>query len=180
MKTSKIGRCVRLATVAAGVGTTLAVAVSPAVAQDISINLGQGGGGLTERVVQLIAFITVLSAQTAAVILMFPLGHAGLTLATSLGACLNATLLYLALRRRDIYRLAPGWGRFLARLAPPLAVLGVVLWWLGGNDTFWLAATLWQRVARLALIVAAGSAAYFASLWLVGFRLRDFNRREAP
>jgi len=53
LKTSKIGRCVRLATVAAGVATTLAVAVSPAVAQDISINLGQGGGGLTERVVQL-------------------------------------------------------------------------------------------------------------------------------
>jgi len=45
LKTSKIGRCVRLATVAAGVATTLAVAVSPAVAQDISINLGQGGIG---------------------------------------------------------------------------------------------------------------------------------------
>ena len=69
MKTSKIGRCVRLATVAAGVGTTLAVAVSPAVAQDISINLGQGGG-LTERVVQLIAFITVLSLAPSILIMM--------------------------------------------------------------------------------------------------------------
>ena len=54
LKTAKIGRCVRLATVAAGIGTTLAAAVSPAVAQDISINFGQGGG-LTERVIQLIA-----------------------------------------------------------------------------------------------------------------------------
>jgi len=70
LKTSKIGRCVRLATVAAGVGTTLAVAVSPAVAQDISINLGQGGGGLTERVVQLIAFITVLSLAPSILIMM--------------------------------------------------------------------------------------------------------------
>ena len=70
MKTSKIGRCVRLATVAAGVATTLAVAVSPAVAQDISINLGQGGGGLTERVVQLIAFITVLSLAPSILIMM--------------------------------------------------------------------------------------------------------------
>ena len=58
MTASRIGRCVRLATVAAGVATTLAAAVSPAVAQDISINLGQGSG-LTERVIQLIAFITV-------------------------------------------------------------------------------------------------------------------------
>jgi len=70
LKTSKIGRCVRLATVAAGVATTLAVAVSPAVAQDISINLGQGGGGLTERVVQLIAFITVLSLAPSILIMM--------------------------------------------------------------------------------------------------------------
>ena len=70
MKTSKIGRCVRLATVAAGIGLTLAAAVSPAVAQDISINLGQGGNGLTERVVQLIAFITVLSLAPSILIMM--------------------------------------------------------------------------------------------------------------
>ena len=127
-----------------------------------------------------IAFITVLSAQTMAVILMFPMGHAGLTLATSLGACLNAALLYRALRSRDIYRLAPGWGRFLARVAPALAVLGAVLWWLGGPDGFWLAAKLWQRVARLALIIGAGAGAYFLALWLLGFRVRDFNRHEAP
>ena len=55
---------------AAGVGTTLAAAVSPAVAQDISINLGQGGGGLTERVIQLIAFITVLSLAPSILIMM--------------------------------------------------------------------------------------------------------------
>ena len=46
------------------------MAVSPAVAQDISINLGQGGGGLTERVVQLIAFITVLSLAPSILIMM--------------------------------------------------------------------------------------------------------------
>jgi flagellar biosynthetic protein FliP len=69
LNTSKIGRCVRLATVAAGVATTLAAAVSPAVAQDISINLGQGGG-LTERVIQLIAFVTVLSLAPSILIMM--------------------------------------------------------------------------------------------------------------
>jgi flagellar biosynthetic protein FliP len=66
---SRIGRCVRLATVAAGVGTALATAASPAVAQDISINFGQGGG-LTERVIQLIAFITVLSVAPSILIMM--------------------------------------------------------------------------------------------------------------
>ena len=34
------------------------------------------------------------------------------------------------------------------------------------------------KVSRLALIIAAGGIAYFATLWLLGFRLSDFNRRE--
>ena len=127
-----------------------------------------------------IAFVTVLCAQTLAVLLMFPLGHAGLTLATSLGACLNATLLYWNLRRAGIYSLAPGWGRFIARLAVALAVLGAVLWWAGGDDAFWLSATLWQRAGRLSLVVLGGAAAYFTALWLVGFRPGDFNRHEVP
>jgi len=48
-------------------------AASTAVAQDISINFGQGagqGGGLTERFVQLIAFLTVLSLAPSILIMM--------------------------------------------------------------------------------------------------------------
>ena len=45
---------------------------APAAAQDISINLGQNGGsnGLTERVIQLIAFVTVLSLAPSILIMM--------------------------------------------------------------------------------------------------------------
>jgi len=68
-----IGRCVRLATVAAGVAAVLVMAAVDAAAQDISINLGGGsgtGGGLTERVIQLIAFITVLSLAPSILVMM--------------------------------------------------------------------------------------------------------------
>ena len=54
---SASGRRVRLATVVAGVAAG-ALAASPAVAQDVSINFGTGAG-LTERVMQLIALLTV-------------------------------------------------------------------------------------------------------------------------
>ena len=47
--------------------TTLAV---PAFAQDISINLGQGNGGVTERAIQLIALLTVLSIAPSILIMM--------------------------------------------------------------------------------------------------------------
>ena len=74
-----------------------------------------------------IAFTTVLVSQTLAVILMFPMGHAGLTLSTSIGACFNATLLYWFLRKRGYYVPSAGWLRFLAKLLVALIVLAGVL-----------------------------------------------------
>jgi flagellar biosynthetic protein FliP len=72
LKSSAIGRCVRLTTVAAGVVVIVGMVAAPATAQDISINLGPGGGnsGLTERVIQLIAFLTVLSLAPSILIMM--------------------------------------------------------------------------------------------------------------
>ena len=73
MTSSAIGRCVRLATGATVVAIILGAL--PAAAQEISINLGQGAGaagsgGLTERVIQLIAFITVLSLAPSILVMM--------------------------------------------------------------------------------------------------------------
>jgi flagellar biosynthetic protein FliP len=61
-------RSVRIATVAAGVAA-IASASSPAFAQDISINFG-GGAGLTERVIQLIALLTVLTLAPSILVMM--------------------------------------------------------------------------------------------------------------
>jgi putative peptidoglycan lipid II flippase len=124
------------------------------------------------------AFLTLLVAQTLAVVLMFQIGHAGLTLATSIGALLNSLLLYRAMRSQGIYAPLPGWGRFLRRLLLALVVLGAVIWWGAGPDEFWIAAGLWAKAGRLALVIAGGGIAYFGTLWLLGFRLEHFNRRE--
>src|SRR5947207_5815110 len=124
------------------------------------------------------AFLSLLVAQTFAVVLMFQIGHAGLTLATSIGATLNALLLYRALRRAGIYVPLPGWGGFLGLIAIELVGLGAVLWWSAGPDEFWIRAGLAAKASRIAWVVGAGGIAYFAALWLLGFRLADFNRRE--
>ena len=64
------GRRVRLATVAAGVGAALITGLAaPAAAQDISINFGQGTG-LTERVIQLVALLTVLSLAPSILVMV--------------------------------------------------------------------------------------------------------------
>jgi len=128
-----------------------------------------------------IAFLTVLITQTLAVLLAWGagLGPSGLTLATSVGACVNASLLFWLLRKYGYYVPQPGWWRFLAKLAVALAVLGAVLFWLAGAPAFWLGAGLWSKVGRLAAVVGAGIVVYFATLYLLGFRFEDFNRRES-
>ena len=126
-----------------------------------------------------IAFFTVLVTQALALTLMWPLGHAGLTLATSLGACVNAGLLFTFLYRRRHYVPSPGWLGFASRLVVALGVLAAVLALLAGPASYWIEAGLWTRVGRLGLVIAAAGAAYFGTLWLLGFRLADFSRREA-
>src|SRR6201986_5497120 len=68
----KICGCrVRFNTVCASVAALL-VTATPLAAQDISINFGQGasGGGLNERIIQLIALFTVLSLAPSILIMM--------------------------------------------------------------------------------------------------------------
>jgi putative peptidoglycan lipid II flippase len=129
-----------------------------------------------------VAFVTVLVTQLLGVLFAWPLGmgHAGLTLATSAGACINAAALFVLLRRRGFYAPSSGWMRFFVRLLVAVVVLGVVVWWLGGQGETWISSNLWQRVTRLAVIVAAAAIVYFGALYALGFRVADFNRREAP
>ena len=67
------GGCrVRFTAVAASVAALL-FSATPLAAQDISINLGQGaaaGGGLNERVLQLVALVTVLSLAPSILVMM--------------------------------------------------------------------------------------------------------------
>ena len=124
-----------------------------------------------------IAVVSLVVTQLLNLVLVWELRHAGLALSISIGACLNAYLLLRGLRRHAIYQPQPGWGGFVLKLALAVYVMGAVLWVLCGNVESWLSAGALERVARLALLVVAGMTAYFGTLWLTGFRLRDFNRR---
>jgi putative peptidoglycan lipid II flippase len=126
-----------------------------------------------------VAIFTLIATQALNAVLIWPLRHAGLALAISLGACLNAGLLFWLLRRRAIYAPQPGWLRFVVKLTLAVAVMAVVLWLATGNAAVWLAASASDRVLWLMGIIAIGAAAYFATLWATGFRLRDFSQRAA-
>src|SRR3990170_8055 len=126
-----------------------------------------------------IAFIALVATQAMNLVFIWPLQHAGLALAIGLGACLNSGLLYYKLRQHNIYLPQPGWGVFALRIAVALAVMGLCLWFAAGNSEAWLTAASSMKAARLTGVVALGAAAYFSTLWLLGFRPRDFLRRGA-
>ena len=125
-----------------------------------------------------IALITLAATQLMNLAFVWQLRHAGLALAISLGACLNAGLLYYKLRQHEVFRPQPGWIAFLAKVAVALLVMSAVLWFAMGENAAWLNATVWWRIGRLSMLVVAGIAAYFCSLWLLGFRLHQFAKRS--
>jgi putative peptidoglycan lipid II flippase len=108
----------------------------------------------------------------------FPeIAHGGLTLAISLGACCNAGLLFLQLRKKNIFHAQAGWLKFILKILVALVVFGVVLWLMAGNDEFWLHAKLVEKIIRLGIIVCVGIAVYFGVLFALGVRVRDFIKR---
>ena len=64
-------------------------------------------------------------------------------------------------------------------LTVTLGTLGATLIALSGDASDWLGFGAFERVARLSIIVVTAGGVYFATLWLTGFRLRDFRRRGA-
>jgi putative peptidoglycan lipid II flippase len=126
-----------------------------------------------------IAIASLVTTQILNLVLVWHLRHAGLALAISIGACVNAGLLYTLLRRGGVYEPQPGWGVFTLKLGLAVYAMATVLWITAGDNTQWLAAHGRERMLWLSGIVVAGAVTYFVSLYALGFRLRDFNHKVA-
>lgn len=107
----------------------------------------------------------------------WPAPHAGLALAGSLGAFVNAGLLYRNLRRSDAYRPGAGWGWMLGRVTLGCIVMGVLLH-IGAADTLtWVSRTAVERASYLAVWVVAGVIIYFVTLGVLGLRPRHLRMK---
>jgi putative peptidoglycan lipid II flippase len=111
-------------------------------------------------------------------ILIFPLQHAGLALATSLSAYVNALLLWRGLMRQGAYSPRSGWVVLLGRIAVAGGFMVALLWWFSPALTEWVSASRWQHIGWLLSLVALGAAAYFAALFASGWRPRDLLHHE--
>ncbi len=101
--------------------------------------------------------------------------HAGLALATSLGALVNAALLYRGLRQSGVYQPMQGWLRFGSQIISASLVMGVILWFVSGDLAQWIDWTLFERAWNLALMVVGGLFTYAAVLYITGLRPRHLT-----
>lgn len=115
--------------------------------------------------------VYAMIASLALNVLAIPLHHAGLALATSLGAFINVGLLLKTLLKQQVYRPTAGWLLFTIRIVLASAAMSWVLyfyvkpvWWQDWNSS--------ERVLNLLLWVSIGMVIYGATLLLSGLRLR--------
>jgi len=126
-----------------------------------------------------IAIVTLVMTQLMNLAFIGPLKHAGLSLSIGLAACLNAGLLYWQLRKQNIFTPQAGWGRFLTRLIIAVLVMAAALFGMLYVMPDWAQGNMAHRLIRLMVVVVVGVVAYFATLALLGFRVKDFARRIA-
>lgn len=125
-----------------------------------------------------IAVFTLIVTQLFNLAFIGPLQHAGLALAISAGACINAGLLFWQLRRQKLFQAQPGWAMYLLKLLLAVAVMSAVLLGLMQLMPAWDQGHMLERFLRLGVLVAAGVVAYFGMLLAMGFRLRHFHRKS--
>lgn len=123
-----------------------------------------------------IAIIALISTQLMNLAFIAPLKQAGLALSIGLAACLNAGLLYKGLRRAGIYEPLPGWRSFLLKVSIALIAMGAVLVAGYKTDQFWLESALLERLLHLTLLILSAGLAYGLTLFLLGFRPKDFHK----
>jgi len=125
-----------------------------------------------------IAIFVLLSTQLMNLIFIGPLKHAGLSLSIGLGACINASCLCYLLIKKGLYTPDKGWRLFVSKLLLAILIMSVALILslhylplnFGGATSF--------RVLGLILLLIIACLSYFSSLFLLGFRLKQFILRE--
>jgi putative peptidoglycan lipid II flippase len=124
-----------------------------------------------------IAVIAMAANMLLNLALILPLKHAGLALATTLSAYLNAFLLYRGLRQVDAYTPDAGWAALMSRVGVAAAAMAALLLWLEPGLPEWVAAQRVQRVVWLTGLILVGAFVYLTVLLAVGLRPRHLQAR---
>ena len=107
--------------------------------------------------------------------LELPGAHAGLALATSLSAYVNAALLFVLLKRSQVLRLTSGWLSLFIKILISSGLMLFTLWYLNPSPDIWTSWSSLTRFGALFGLVITGIAIYILLLLLFGMRPKQFR-----
>ena len=102
--------------------------------------------------------------------------HAGLALASSAAAYLNAALLYRGLRKREVYTPERGWLRLWIAITLACTAMGALLFFMTHDINSWHQANVGLRVKNLSLSIAFGVLVYIFTCMVTGIKTHDLLR----
>ncbi len=108
-------------------------------------------------------------------ILMGPLRHAGLALATTLAAYINIGILFFLLYKNGHYVPCRGWGRFVLRVGFASAMIIAFLAFYAAPLAEWLSWSLPKRGLELAIVLTGSIIIYLGCLFVAGLRMGDLR-----
>ncbi len=120
-----------------------------------------------------IALIALAVGLLCDLALIYPFGHVGLALGTSIAAVVNAGLLLRALLVEGIYRPLPGWGALLLKGLGASLAMGMVILLGTATQARWIDWDSGYRIAHLIGWILIGATVYVGILVSVGLRSRD-------
>lgn len=123
------------------------------------------------------AVISMVSNMVFNLLLIIPLAHVGLALATSISAFVNGGLLLYGLLKAQVFRFREHWIIYLFQAAVANLVMVLVLNFFLSDSSpeFWFAADTWSRVLNLGILCIAGVCSYSLTLLLCGVRPSHFR-----
>ncbi|MEX2367428.1 MAG: murein biosynthesis integral membrane protein MurJ [Pseudohongiellaceae bacterium] len=121
------------------------------------------------------AVIAMVANMVFNLILILPLAHVGLALATSMSAFINAGLLLRGLVINGHFEIGKHWLGFLARLLLACAAMVLLLLYMLPETAQWQAWSDWQRVLQLLLLCSVGALVYVLGLLALGLRPAHFR-----
>ena len=102
--------------------------------------------------------------------------HAGLALASSAAAYLNAMLLYRGLKKRQVYLPERGWIRLWISVITACAAMAALLFFMTNNLDSWYQANVALRIKNLGLSIGFGVIVYIFTSMVTGLKVHDLLR----
>ena len=119
----------------------------------------------------------IVCNMVLSIALVFPLAHAGIALATSLAAYLNAGLLLINLLKQQVYQPGDGWWVFMLRVVFASCVMSIFLTYFV-DQQLWLVWNVSQRGLHLVMVIGLSMLIYLIGLAVSGLRVRHLHEHE--